>query len=355
MIKGFQSTPMKAFPRHLLLALLFLAAAKSETLTPEQLGAVVVIEGDSGKGTGFVATVEGKPVVVTNQHVISGQSTLKIANSDGLVFKGNGFIAAANRDLVLVQLVELPKGVVPLQIAPNPNKAAKAGDSVHIPGNSKGDGVITVTPGKIVAFGPDRVEVDNPVFAGNSGSPIIHEESGLVLGVLTEAELVELDRFSVESFNNKDSQIKSNIRYFGHRIDQVSKWEPLNWKKFQETAKAISRGRYELNCIFGYLTTAGEDWKSFEDLHKVRNECLAILQAPKFSDAAKAEARTKFLRRLDSMCKAPVTRVKAGTVYYIHQADLKTLEQIQGILVGGVGETTRDTKLFNELVRRGGN
>lgn len=325
------------------------------TLTADQMAAVVVVEGDKATGSGFVALVDSRPVIVTNQHVVAGQTSLKIANHTGVKFSGKSFAAARNRDIILIQLAELPEGIVPLKIAENPNSASNVGDSVLVPGNSKGGGVILVTPGKLVAFGPERIKISNPVYPGNSGGPIIHEKSGEVLGVLTESELIELDKFSQKSFNNKNSQIKSTIRYFGHRADQVESWDSLDWKKFQAASAEIKRTRHELQWIFDYLTNSKSDeWKNFQELHRVRNEALAILDSDKYSEAAKAEARVKFVRRLDSMSRTPITRAKAQNLSYVHQCEITSLEKLQLTLTDSTEVINRDVKLLNELIRRGG-
>lgn len=183
-----------------------------QTLPPELLNAVVTISGNEGAGTGFICNFHGKPYVATNQHVLAAGNQLIIRTTSGEALIPQKFFAATNADITLIQCASVPAGITPLEIAKLPDSSIHQGDPVIIPGNSKGDGVITQTPGKLLAVGPQRVEVDNPVYPGNSGSPIIHLSSKNVIGVLTEAELVTLNQFEKASFRSKNSTIKSEIR-----------------------------------------------------------------------------------------------------------------------------------------------
>ena len=57
----------------------------------------------------------------------------------------------------------------------------------------------------------------------NSTDPLIRVLQAK--GVLTEAEKLSLDEFGEASFRNGNSALKSEIRYFGHRLDSVQQWE----------------------------------------------------------------------------------------------------------------------------------
>ncbi len=346
---------IRAIGAILSLAAVFFGDFAFAELTPSQLASVVVIKGESGSGTGFISTLKGKNFVITNQHVIDGQSKISIANSNGVSFTGTSFIAATDLDIVLIGIGELPASIVPLPLSSDATKTAKAGDMTLIPGNSKGDGVITVTPGKVIAFGPKKIEVDNPVYAGNSGSPIIHEKSGEVIGILTEAELVELDPFAAASFRNKNSQIKSSIRYFGHRVDQAKGWEKLDWQKFSKYSEEAKRGREELLAVFRFMVdSSSSNWKEFEDLHSARNKAFTIIKANSYSQTEKQAARSKFVSELEWICKSPVERLKSQKIYYIHRSKLENINFISERLLAGVEILHKDVKLINELVQRDG-
>lgn len=203
------------------------------TLPDEVMAAVVTIKGDKGAGTGFVTKFRGNLVVITNQHVLANNARLTISDNQGKRLKGTKFAAAGDADIAMIQLDDPSPTQAFLELAESAESASRKDTVVMIPGNSNGDGVITVTPGKVIGIGAKKIEVDNPIYPGNSGSPIIVKDSNLVIGVLTEAHVLQLDEVSKKSFENDDSQIKSDIRYFGHRIDNVSRWTGLNWKNFR--------------------------------------------------------------------------------------------------------------------------
>ncbi len=295
------------------------ATEKAPSLTNEQLNAVVTITGDTGCGTGFVSVVKGKPCIITNQHVLVGQSKLVITNASGITFRGNGFIAAKNADIALITLEKIPDGVIPLSIAEKANELAQLNDSTNIPGNSKGDGVITVTPGKVIAFGPQKIEISNPVFAGNSGSPIIHSKSGKVIGVLTEATLIKLTAFDKAAQANPNSQIKSEIRYFGHRIDMVTGWETLDWKKFSETSEAIKEGWAQIEAAC-YLLADNPKWKENQKLVEIIDK----------ANLGRAKITGITLLNLKNVIKQsyqePIQRASRLQHYYIHKDDITRLQ-----------------------------
>jgi hypothetical protein len=116
----------------------------------------------------------------------------------------------------------------------------KAGDKIICLGNSLGGGVITTTHGTIKAYGQPRLEIESPVVEGNSGGPIIHSESGSVVGLVTEAIIneVKLDKLNEAAKKSVDSEL-AEVSYFGHRLDSVKKWKSYTFTDFQKTGKQI--------------------------------------------------------------------------------------------------------------------
>lgn len=326
-----------------------------EKLSAEQLRAVFVVSGDNSSGTAFLTEFKGGKYVLTNQHVLDGQSEVTMTNSLGEKLRGSKFIAATDLDLVMIGVSKLPEGLESLPLAEKVAELVEIGDEVLVPGNSKGGGVITVTPGKVVAVGPKRIEIDAPVFQGNSGGPIIHVGSGKVIAVLTEAEIVHVDEFTELSIKNKKSQIKRSIRYFGHRVDSVEKWELMNWEEFNETSSLLARGSRELEAIFKFMANDSNQWKDFSELHAAYNAAMEIVEARTYSDSAKADARKKLVRQLDSLVRAPLARVEKRKIYYIHQRQMDNLGVLSDALLGGVEIVRKDVALFNELLQRDGN
>ncbi|MEI9998495.1 MAG: trypsin-like peptidase domain-containing protein [Verrucomicrobiota bacterium] len=185
-------------------------------LTDAQAHAVVVIKGDRGEGTGFLVTTPDGPAVVTNQHVLSANPNVKIFTTSGAQVQTIGLKGAADRDLAMIAIRD--DHYTYLTLATDIAGSVQVGDEVVTPGNSEGGEVLLDTRGTVLGIGPQRIEISNPVFHGNSGGPIFHLKSGKVIAVVTEAVKVrasdDVDRASAA---NKDSAITGTVRYFGLR------------------------------------------------------------------------------------------------------------------------------------------
>ena len=322
-------------------------------LPPEILKAVVTISGSNGAGTGFICNFKGKTYVATNQHVLRAGSLLTIRTSNGDTLTGQQAFAAFDADIALIQCASIPAGIKPLEIATLPDSSIQQGDSVMVPGNSKGDGVITQTPGKLLAIGPQRVEVDNPIYPGNSGSPIFHLGSNKVIGILTESELLTLNPFEKASFQSKNSAIKSEIRYFGHRIDSVQKWEGMNWQTFQQTELLIKQSRTELNDILAYLTDSSASYKDFKDLHVARNNAVLVFTDKKRSIADKKQAYDRFLRDIEGLAKRAKFRLAGRKIYFSQASSMDAISKLSDGISGGTDILKRDNELLATLLQRG--
>lgn len=329
-----------------------IGAETAPDMPPGMLAAIVIVEGDTGAGTGFVCKHEGALYIVTNQHVIAGTTKLKIRDNKGQELRAKKFVAATDADIVLLELADPAPDQAYLEFAADAETLASKGDAVLIPGNSKGDGVITVTPGKLLAFGPQRVEVDNPVYKGNSGSPIIHTLTGVVIGVLTEVEEVELDKFSEASFASSDSQIKSTIRYFGHRQDTVKSWRPLNWAEFQDTSALIVTSWDEYESLIEYFVGGSRaDFRSFKELHEAFNDVM-LIQAKNYSDKETLKAVESFVSNLDRLATRRIGEFKRKKIYYVHQAEIENLTRVSSVLEDAIDLLQRDLTLARKLCRQ---
>ncbi|HWB59192.1 MAG TPA: serine protease, partial [Chthoniobacteraceae bacterium] len=122
---------------------------------------------------------------------------------------------------VKMEVTGAPKA---FDIASSTDGSVKIGDAITVLGNPEGAGVVKPVEGKILGIGPDLIEVDAQFVPGNSGSPIIHQATGKVLGVAT---------YTVErKVNNGGGGVQTEVRRFGYRLDGVKQWEQINWKAF---------------------------------------------------------------------------------------------------------------------------
>ena len=321
---------------------------------PELLNAIVTISGHAGEGTGFICHFRGKIYVATNQHVLGVGTSLMIRASGGAQILARRVFAAGDADIALIECDPLPPGTTVLELAALPDPSIHEGDPVLVLGNSKGDGVITQTPGKLLAVGPQRIEVSNPVYPGNSGSPIIHVGTKKVIGVLTEAELVSLNEFEKASFRSQDSALKSTVRYFGHRLDSVHLWEPLNWDAFQQTEAAIHQSRDELDAIFAYFTdTTRARYKSFKALHEARNEAASVFTDHRVSAADRLAASDRLLRDIDGFARAAKLRLANHKIYDYQQSKVDTINRMSDAVFEVTEIIKRDNTYTASLLARG--
>lgn len=317
------------------------------------LNAVVTISGDQGSGTGFVCLFNKKPFVATNQHVLAVGRQLVIRTRAGKPIVPEKFYVADDADIALIQCASIPSEVTPLELAKLPNASIVENDSVIVAGNSKGDDVITQTPGRLKAIGPLRIEVNNPVYPGNSGSPIFHSASNTVLGVLTETEQLRFSDLEKASFRSRNSSIKSDVRYFGHRIDSVQKWEILDWRTFQQTESLLRQSRNELDNVIAYLTTDSERYKDLEALHAARNKAALIYYSKDHSIADKAEAFNRFLRDIEGFARVAKLRLERRKVYFSQRDDLEIVGQEVALILQRTAIIRQDNDLAAALLQGG--
>ncbi len=252
-------------------------------LTQDQANAVVVVKGDVGEGTGFLVHTADGPAVVTNQHVIFANTHVKILTTTGKEIKTLSLKGAADRDLAMFMIQD--DHYTYFDLASNIDATVQNGDEVITPGNSEGGEVMLNTKGTVLGLGPERIEISNPIFHGNSGGPIFHTKSSKVLAVVTMGQKVkptdDLDKASLASAN---SAITSTMRYFGLRLDTVPKWEVYDWNRFltettflkqfhehsRELDSFINGAGYERAHIAGTDENSPPDSRFWQQNHKMQ-------------------------------------------------------------------------------------
>ncbi len=229
------------------------APAAAASLTQDQARAVVLIKGDMGEGTGFLVKTKDGPVVITNQHVLANNPNITITTSNGVSIPPLSYKGATDRDLAMIAIKDT--GFSYLTLATDVTAVAP-GDPTVTPGNSEGGEVMLNTNGKVVAVGPDRIEIDNPIYHGNSGGPVYDSKTNQVIGVVTEAIKVDTsDELDKASFASRDSAIHNGMRYFAMRLDNVPQWEDIDWRAFQSETAFLDKFNLHSRCIDCFLNT----------------------------------------------------------------------------------------------------
>jgi putative serine protease PepD len=149
--------------------------------------------GGTAQGTGFVYDTKGD--IVTNDHVISGSSSVSVKLSDGSSYKATIVGADASTDLAVLHIDAPSSKLVPLSLADSSKVAV--GDGVVAIGNPFGlDG--TVTSGIVSALNreieaPDNtpiegaIQTDAAINHGNSGGPLL-DLQGDVIGITSQIQ-----------------------------------------------------------------------------------------------------------------------------------------------------------------------
>jgi hypothetical protein len=164
-------------------------------------------------GSGFVATMNGKPYLFTNQHVIMGSDKITFKTASGKTLKPRGVELASNLDIAR------------LLLAPE-TETLEISDTVSMDmpiavfGNSEGGGVATELYGKVNSIGSDRIEVSADFVSGNSGSPVLN----------LDKEVIGIASYVSWKTNKKDETV---TKRFCYRF-KGEQWGAVNWKKYND-------------------------------------------------------------------------------------------------------------------------
>ena len=162
---------------------------------------VVLILGDAASGSGFVVDPAG--YILTNEHVIAGQSELAVVLDDGTRLTPRVVGADAARDIALLK-VETSQRLTALPFA----SIVREGEEVVALGYPLYDldelaGDMTVTNGIVSAFrtfrGNTYIQTNAAINPGNSGGPLLNLK-GEVVGMNTssyDADVAQGISFSV--------------------------------------------------------------------------------------------------------------------------------------------------------------
>jgi len=153
-----------------------------------------------------------------------GNKRMTFTDRQGKKYRPRAMEFAPDRDLVRLKV---SVNSSPLKIM------APKGENVPVSvcGNSEGEGIVRAINGKMIGFGPKKIETDALFVKGNSGSPILTEDGGVV-GIATYVRQTNVD------WVNTNTPF-TVVRRFGYRIDNVPKWVKLTQRTFVAEAEKI--------------------------------------------------------------------------------------------------------------------
>jgi len=285
--------------------------------------ALVIVKGNEGSGSGFICSAGDSALLFTNTHVIADLTNATVTRMDGAAVIPGAAVVAAGRDIARFDLPKAPGH--PLEVISDFNNNVRIGDAVVVLGNSGGGGVITKIDGKIVGIGPDRIEVSAEFIPGNSGSPIIHVNTGQVIGIATY-----LTKRYDESSGKKDEA--PVVRRFGYRIDNVAAWEPVEWNEFRSEAAQIRQISTLTGDIFDFLGSLDSKTApnfATDTLRRPATEWMAATRTKHLSDFDRHSATRGFLNSLRFMVRNDVTAAESRLRYTYFQDELKNERRVR--------------------------
>jgi hypothetical protein len=231
-------------------------------ITEEMLNAVIVVKGRQGSGTGFLARDGSNVYIYSNIHVLMGNSGLTFTDRQGKKYKPLGMEFAPDRDLL-----RLPVAVdtSPLEII----TPRGVNVPVSVCGNSEGEGIVRAINGNMIGVGPKKIETDALFVKGNSGSPILTEDGGVV-GIATYVRRTNVD------WVNTNTPF-TVVRRFGYRIDNVPRWLKISPRTFVEESKKVSLRAERLMTIAEIVSVWAVDpyWQELPQYENVTRDVRA--------------------------------------------------------------------------------
>ncbi|MBI1934977.1 trypsin-like peptidase domain-containing protein [Candidatus Woesearchaeota archaeon] len=182
-------------------------SADFSAVVDDVLKSVVSVSTNLGQGSGVI--IDSKGYIVTNVHVISGASKVRIITYSGSTYNINTLVGYDSDADIAVLKVDV-SGLDSLPFGDSDN--LKVGEKVIAAGNPAGLS-FTVTEGIVSAFrtqnGVKYVQTDVPINPGNSGGPLIN----------TKGEIVGINNFKIGGFESLGFAISSNdARKVAHGI-----------------------------------------------------------------------------------------------------------------------------------------
>ncbi|WP_368900906.1 serine protease [Oceanobacillus oncorhynchi] len=177
---------LSLFPKVISVPAVDFLQASSRLSQEEQIAAskeaVVVIETNDGRGTGFAVSDDG--TILTNYHVIEDEQTITVAFPEEGLFQGEVVEEMPEIDLAVVEVEG--NGLPYLTL--DETAPVEYEDDIRFIGNPlffngiANEGTI-LGPLQLSGWEKEVMMIQAPVYRGNSGSPVINQE-GNVIGVI---------------------------------------------------------------------------------------------------------------------------------------------------------------------------
>lgn len=174
-------------------------SADFSAIVNDVLQSVVSVQTNIGQGSG--AIINSKGYIITNVHVISGASSIRVVTYSGTAYNVDQIIGYNDTADIAVLKISA-SGLKALNFGNSDN--LQIGEKVIAAGNPAGL-AFTVTEGIVSALrtAPNRlkyVQTDVPINPGNSGGPLVN----------IKGEIVGINNFKVSGFESLGFALSSN-------------------------------------------------------------------------------------------------------------------------------------------------
>jgi hypothetical protein len=306
-----------------------------------QQNALVIIEGDYASGSGFVTKLHDQFFVVTNQHVLSGNKHITMTTLDGKKLPTNGELyGAIGYD---VAIVKIPDGQTKtyLEILDDPRTNAKVEDQVTIPGNALGARVTTQLNGRLIAIGPELVEVSAQLEHGISGSPIIDRNADKVIGIATMSRTYRV------SADNSGSATET--RWYGYRVDNIDPnkgWVKMDWARFGEEGIKVRDAEDLYESLYAVLKGTNLRGVTNPLVHRAIIDYQAEISSATLhnNQQERAAAIPRLNRRLRSLADNGIAEFAYIQLYPYHSEQIKELDEFRQYLDTAFDEDNQEYK-----------
>ena len=236
-------------------------------LSADQLHCMVVIKGDRTQGTGFFIKLGGEKVIMTAQQVIANNPNWKVLSSNGVVVQVTKIDGATDRDVATLSVKDF--GFPALE--PGDSSAVLVGDTV-LTGASDG----SIFPAAAVtAVTPQRIDIDQ--LHALPGCPVVLARTGQVVGVVSSApQVTNLDHFTEQRFDERDSASARSTAAFALRFDDLPGREPLDVVRLRTQALFLDAFHEQSRMLDAYLNGVGSRdrhlWQDDDKLKSAQEE-----------------------------------------------------------------------------------
>lgn len=215
------------------------------------------VDGKAKSGNGVIVQMDGKPYLLTNQHIILGADKISFVTASGKRLAPRSVELSANRDLARLALMEGPSLTISALAGMNTPVAVFSG------GNGKKQ---HVEHGKIIGVGSGKIEVSATFDDSFTGAPALNANK----------EVVGIASYSQESARHAmkaGTRFDESTRHFCYRVGKGG-WKRVNWKTYNNKYGKAYRKHDTFCASILEIFENGESFNaSVKQARKLASEC----------------------------------------------------------------------------------